>query len=44
MGAAEVRAFTYDMARSISGEYVLLPYLLRSAHHRKCFHFTQNPV
>ena len=44
MGAAEVRAFTYDMARSTSGEYVLLPYLLRSAHHRKCFHFTQNPV
>ena len=44
LGAAELRAFTYDMALSTSGEYVLLPYLLRSAHHRKCFHFTQNPV
>ena len=39
-----LRAFTYDMALSTSGEYVLFPYLLRSAHHRKCFHFTQNPV
>ena len=44
LGAAELRTFTYDMALSTSGEYVLLPYLLRSAHHRKCFHFTQNPV
>ena len=44
MGAAEVRAFTYDIALSTSGEYVLFPYLFRSAHHRKCFHFTQNPV
>ena len=44
LGAAELRAFTYDMALSTSGEYVLFPYLLRSAHHRKCFHFTQNPV
>ena len=44
LGAAELRAFTYDMALSTSGECVLLPYLLRSAHHRKCFHFTQNPV
>ena len=44
MGAAEVRAFTYDMALSTSGEYVLLPYPLRSARYRKYDHFTQNPV